>query len=684
MARLSARGLDSSFGIQFRNSQLFHPADGNSTRVENCLCRGLVLVSSSALTLLISSSLNARAQQPAPSSTASPGTSNAAPKSKPSPSTNQQSAKASQKPKASPAPVQPRQVPQTNLPDMSITATRISQPLSQLGMTVTVVDKQQIQDQKIQQTSDALREVPGVQVTQSGGPGTETDVTIRGSSTAQVLTLLDGVEVNTGGLGAFDFANLTTANASRIEVIRGAGGSLYGSSAIGGVINQISEEGTGAPKFSLLSDGGNWDTERQIATASGAIDRLGYSGSVSYYSTSGFQPVNSDNDNLSLTSRLDYHLTDDTVLRAFARYTFADVGLPESQNFLPGNPLDPTTHQRTEFMLYKGEIDSHITDKLLVRMFGSYVRDEVRINMVPSPGLDSGESIDVPDEIWGYNAEAVYTWCRGFDTLAGFDFKYRWGRDGETSASGGFPPFTEVFSYNRKEYAGYVQQQGRFFDGHLLVTGGFRVDGNSQFGKEVSPAWSVALPFDEYGVTLRGSYAEGFQAPTFDDLYFPDFGNPNLQAMTSSEYDGGIEKRFGEFASITTTYFSRRIHNLITDEACKVLPRLPFGAPGKHRSCGHAGSRGGARHVSDKGTVTQWQLHGARFDSCRRWLRACNRYACRNIRPPPSLNTKWGTCSIAVTYSSRLCPINSSAIARTSKRRRRKAMRITVAISCST
>ena len=220
-------------------------------------------------------------------------------------------------------------MPQTNLPDMSITATRISQPLSQLGMTVTVVDKQQIQDQKIQQTSDALREVPGVQVTQSGGPGTETDVTIRGSSTSQVLTLLDGVEVNTGGLGSYDFANLTTDNASRIEVIRGAGGSLYGSSAIGGVINQISEEGTGAPKFSLLSDGGNWDTERQVATASGAIDRLGYSGSVSYYSTSGFQPVNSDYDNLSLTSRLDYHLTDDTVLRAFARYTFADVGLPE-------------------------------------------------------------------------------------------------------------------------------------------------------------------------------------------------------------------------------------------------------------------------------------------------------------------------------------------------------------------
>src|SRR5271155_4642682 len=149
------------------------------------------------LTLLISSSLNARAQQPAPSSTASPGISNAAPESKPSPSVNQQSAKASQQPKASPA-ASPT-VPQANLPDMSITATRISQPLSQLGMTVTVVDKQQIQDQKIQQTSDALREVPGVQVTQSGGPGTENDVSIRGSGPSQDFPPLHGGGGHNGG-----------------------------------------------------------------------------------------------------------------------------------------------------------------------------------------------------------------------------------------------------------------------------------------------------------------------------------------------------------------------------------------------------------------------------------------------------------------------------------------------------
>jgi hypothetical protein len=95
-------------------------------------------------------------------------------------------------------------------------------------------------------------------------------------------------------------------------------------------------------------------------------------------------------------------------------------------------------------MLYKGEIDSHITDKLLVRAFGSFVRDEIRINKVPTPGLPNGENDDIPDEIWGFNTEAVYTWLKGFDTLVGYDFKYRWARSGDNSFFAGPPPFTSI------------------------------------------------------------------------------------------------------------------------------------------------------------------------------------------------------------------------------------------------
>jgi vitamin B12 transporter len=506
-------------------------------------------------------------------SIAAAGAQSVAPSPTPSPAAN-----SAAQPSTSQVPSAPntQNSPATRLPDVAITATRITQPLDSIGTTITIVHDQQIQDQKIQQVSDALREVPGVEVTQSGGPGTITDVSIRGATSSQVLVLLDGVEVNSNTAGSFDFANLTTDNTDRLEVLRGAGGSLYGSSAIGGVINLISQEGSGPPKFTLLSDGGNWETQRQVATANGAYGDLGYSGSISYYSTNGFQSVNSAYDNLSGAGRLDWHLNENTTLRGFARYTSAQVGLPEYSNFYPGAPLDPSANQRYDFMLFKGEVDSHPTDKLAIHYFGSFVRDETRDNKTPAPLTYYFNADDIPEEIWGQNGEAVYTWLPGWISLAGFDFKNLWARVVSNSISYAPPPCPKgalraecpapsnsVFSATQQQYAGYLQQQGSLLHDHLLLTGGFRVDGNSQFGEEVSPSWAVAVPLTRYGINLRGNYAEGFEAPTFDDLYFPDFGNPNLKPTISSEYDGSIEKHFGELSSFTVTYFSRRIHNLI-------------------------------------------------------------------------------------------------------------------------
>jgi vitamin B12 transporter len=560
-------GLESYFEVWFspqpisplRERQLY--AGGELSMLRRCFGLGLIF----SVFLVVCALQTTQAQQPpSPRPTATPGSGSGAPAATPS------ATAAPSQPQASQTPGKPAQNAPTKLPDVAITATRITQPLSQIGTTITVVQDKQIQDQKIQQASDVLREVPGVQVTQSGGPGTLTDVSIRGSSASQVLVLLDGVEVNSTAAGSFDFANLTTDNVGRIEVLRGAGGSLYGSSAIGGVVNVLSQEGTGAPKFSLLSDGGNWETQRQIATASGALGRLGYSGTLSYYSTNGFQPVNSQYDNLSGVSRLDWHLSDNTTLRGFARYTRADVGLPEFSNETIGAPLDPNANQRDEFMLFKGEIDSHPTEKLLLRAFGSFVRDDEHTNKNRDPVNQYFESIDVPSEIRGANGEAVYTWKPGLVTLVGFDFKDLWARESSSSIFYTLPPAvysSSSFSPTQQQYAGYVQQQLNLFD-YLLATGGFRADGNSQFGKEVSPSWAVAIPLKKYGVTLRGNYAEGFEAPTFDELYYPGYGNPDLPATTSSEYDGSIEKRFGELATFTATYFSRRIHNLITSAPC--------------------------------------------------------------------------------------------------------------------
>jgi vitamin B12 transporter len=452
-----------------------------------------------------------------------------------------------------------------------VTATRMEQPLEDIGTTASVVGAQQIQQQHINSAGDALRQVPGVQVIQSGSPGSQTDITIRGSTAAQTLILIDGVAVNSGATGGFDVSDLTNDGLDRIEVVRGAGGALYGSSAIGGVVNFITREGSGPLKLTYDGEGGNRATQRQALSVDGAEGRLAYAGSLSYFSTSGFRPRNDSFDNLAGVARLDYHLDEDTTLTGFARYMRANISLVDFSNFL--TPVDPNAHERNEFMLYNGVITHRFSDRIDGRMNVFFVRNDQRINDTPYPANPNFERDRIPDETRGTNMELHYRWGEGFRSLAGFDFKDRWVRSAHLFDTTEPPmQFFTAFHARRQEYAGYLEQEGRLFDGWLLMTGGLRVDGNSQFGEEMSPAWTVAIPLDRWGLTLRGSYSEGFRAPAFNELYFPDFGNPDLRPEISSEYDGGITKRFGETASLTATYFSRRVHGLIVAAPCTTFP----------------------------------------------------------------------------------------------------------------
>ncbi|MGZ6242617.1 MAG: TonB-dependent receptor plug domain-containing protein [Candidatus Binataceae bacterium] len=463
--------------------------------------------------------------------------------------------------------------PHRKLPKMVfvVTATRMEQPLDTVGTTVSVVESHQIQEQQIHAAGDVLRQVPGVVVEQSGSAGTQTDVSIRGSTSAQTLILMDGVDVDSGATGGFDMADVTSDDLDRIEVVRGAGGALYGSSAIGGVVNLITREGSGPLKLSYDGEGGNRATQRQSLVFDGAEGRLAYSGALSYFSTTAFRPRNASFDNLSGVARVDYHLSPDTKFTGFARYIRSNVSLVNFSNFL--TPVDPNAHQRNEFMLYNGVVTHQFSDRLDGRLSAFFVRNDLRINDTPFPANLTAQRDRVPDETRGTNMELHYKWGEGIRSLAGFDFKDRWVRSADLFETVDPPAqFFTSFHARRQEYAGYLEQEGRLFNGMMLLTGGVRVDGNSEFGIEVSPSWAVAIPLERWGLTLRGSYSEGFRAPSFNELFFPDFGNPKLNPELSSEYDGGITKTFGETASFTATYFSRRVHSLIVAEPCTTFP----------------------------------------------------------------------------------------------------------------
>ncbi|MBI4518040.1 MAG: TonB-dependent receptor [Deltaproteobacteria bacterium] len=451
-----------------------------------------------------------------------------------------------------------------------VTATRGEQPIEQATTSISAITAEEIESRHADTVVELLRGVPGVDVTQQGSSGTSASVHIRGADADQTLMLVDGVEVNSPTLGEFNFGTLTADNLDRIEVLRGAGGTLYGSEAVGGVVNLVTKRGTGRPQFSLLNEGGNGDTQRHRLSFSGAQQRLGFSGSLSYQSSGGFRPVNDDYSNLAAALRLDADVIERGTLRGFFRYHDAVVGL--FNNLYYQGLSDPNARFSEERYLFKGEWEHRPADSLRYRLAGAVVHDsETFTDPDAAATFASAVRSRIPTQITTGEAQATYYAGSAGITTAGVEFKEKEARPKSLNVNFAPPPplLEQDFAASRSVYAGYVQQQLLLLDEHLIATGGLRVDDDEGFGREVSAAWSVGYLHDwdgsgRWATRLKGGYAEGFKAPTFNELFYPGFGNPDLDAETSSEYDGGaVQQLWGERLSVEATYFTRRTANLI-------------------------------------------------------------------------------------------------------------------------
>src|SRR5213075_3506521 len=150
-------------------------------------------------------------------------------------------------------------------------------PLDRSPASVSVISSQDIDNKQIERASDALREVPGLAVVQTGTPGQLTSVFLRGLPSQDMQVLLNGIPINQGLAGQFDFANLTTDDIDRIEVVRGPQSTLYGPRALAGVVQIFTKQGTGTPGVLLAAEGGSYDTFREWTQSDGKIDGFDYS-----------------------------------------------------------------------------------------------------------------------------------------------------------------------------------------------------------------------------------------------------------------------------------------------------------------------------------------------------------------------------------------------------------------------
>ncbi len=446
---------------------------------------------------------------------------------------------------------------------MVVTPEREERPIGETAPSITVISGEELAKKQSVNVFDALREVPGVEVFDNGSRGSVTSVFLRGSATDQVLVLVDGVRVNSTTLGSFDFANLTTENVDRVEVLRGFGGTLYGSEAIGGVIQVFTKKGEGPPHGGVSLSGGNGQTDREVGEISGQSGIFSYSASASHLHTGGFKPENDDYENVSISGRLDAQVLDDGAAKLVFRLGDSEFGNFFNNNFLA--VPDPNARQKDQSDTVRAEWGQAPLESLRYNLAFGFARADQQFRDPPDAGESSLTDSDILSETYDGEAQSTLGWWeKKGETTVGIDYEVQRGDIDSLFSDPVFGDFPTNFDRDTRTVAGFAMNHLALDDRRLVLLAGVRVDDNSRFGRAVSPSGGLSYAVEATGTRLRTTYGEGFKAPTLNQLFFPGFGNPDLGPETSWEVDGGFDQPlFAGQALVSTTYFHRVVSDLI-------------------------------------------------------------------------------------------------------------------------
>lgn len=442
-----------------------------------------------------------------------------------------------------------------------VTANGIAQPRDEVGQAITVIDLKTLETQQTSVITDILRTVPSVNVARNGGVGAQSSVFIRGGDSSQTLVLIDGVRINdpSSPNAAFDFGALLTGNIGRVEVLRGPNSVIWGSQAIGGVVNIQTLEPTESFAVNARAEYGYQDTANVQANVSGRTGIVSGSIGGGLYRTTGISALvgGTERDgyrNASANGKLKIAFTDDVSLDFRGYYNRGEV------QFDSTFPLSPNALPETEneqFLGYVGLnaklLDGRLTNRL------SYTRTDIsRI------GSDVVRPVN-------FNVNAIKATLDRFEYHGAFDVadaaKLIFGVEHERSfASTFFPangPGTVPDRAKTTVTSGFGQLIVKPFAG-LTLTGGARYDDYSDYGGQTTFGANFAYTPNDGKTLIRGTYAEGFRAPTLTEALLP-FGNVALKPETAKSFDVGIEQSLLDGKILATaTYFRRNSRDLIT------------------------------------------------------------------------------------------------------------------------
>jgi vitamin B12 transporter len=422
-----------------------------------------------------------------------------------------------------------------------ITADKLAEPLENAGSTVTVITREEIEQRHEPFLLDLFRSVPGVYISQSGSVGKQTSIFIRGAGSAQALVMIDGVQIN-DSLNFVDLGTLTTTNIERIEIVRGPQSTLYGSDAMGGVVNIITRNAG-----NLISAKGEFGSD----STSIASVRSGYGSTENniaaeygYYFTDG-QTTNDDYENKTLAINGHVQITDWTNLGVTFRDFDTDLGIP-----LNSGVPSPNRRQKTNADLFNVPLTQKVTGWWDVSANFSIFDEEIHFQDPDDPfGFTFSDS---DSRTTTFNVVNNFRATNGHAVLGGYEH--------EKIKINDASPFS-VLEGEITNDAIYGQYQYSGWKG-LTVTAGIRADHNSAFGDDTNPRLAVSYQASD-AIRLHGSVGTGFRAPRPAEL-FPPFGNPELQPEEVTGWDLGINYQvLPEYLILSGTFFYNDFKNLI-------------------------------------------------------------------------------------------------------------------------
>lgn len=440
-------------------------------------------------------------------------------------------------------------------------------PANQIGSAVSVVTGAQLRAQQIRHAADALRSLPGVSVSQTGSGGGLTQVRIRGAEANHTLVLIDGIEASDPNNGELDWSNLMAEDIERIEVIRGAQSGIYGSRAIGGVINIITRGGKGPLTLSSRVEFGSYGTRDVSARASGGTDQFWLSIAGSYREQNDFNwaiygTEDDPWDNGTINLKGGFTIIDGMTLDFVVRDTKKNVH-SDNESFVPQTGLNGAidTADTSTADLFLGGVN------LRWDTFGGALTHIVKANR---------NTTDVDYDSEWYGPSAFEAKADTFSYLATYRFatptiaaKHALSGFVENKRED-FTPFTgysDSLKRKREAVSTVGEYRGEFFD-RLFVDGSVRHDDNDTFRDFTTWRSGVSVALPEVNLRPHASVGTGVALPgmfeQFGYVAGSFVGNPNLKPEESFSWDVGVEfSALRGKALLDVTYFNADLTNKI-------------------------------------------------------------------------------------------------------------------------